>query len=163
MRAEPQGIDLEAEIRRAKKRNTAIAEKVVFRFLMDKKKIRETQANKAIQKENEFDVRLRSVSEFMSLWNRWRAFYLGLGSIQPKTSSQLTAIENAIDIANANSFKLTVFIAAIHREFKRRNVNPGFHDLVRFGEEHYHKHFNGVIADLDDVSYQEEALDGGSV
>ena len=157
-RTEPQGLNIEVATAAAKKRNMRVAERMLYRSMMGKKKSREKDIHKKIQKGNEFDERLKTTAEFMVIWNRWRAFYLDLGPIQPKMSAQLTAIESALDIAKSNSFNLSVFIAAIHREFKRRKVNPGFNDLVRYGEEHYHKHYSGVVADLDDLEYQEEAM-----
>lgn len=158
-RKEPvRGFDHEKAARQLVEQFRRIAERVVQKDLLKRpNKDRRKAAEKRIRDSIETEERMKTVKEFVERWNYWREKYLSATPIQPKTKSQLTSIERAIQFAEEKEFDLNILIAVIHRTHQKRKFRPGFNAVVQYGEELYEKFYDDVIADIDRWTYEEDS------
>jgi hypothetical protein len=108
-----------------------------------------------IKKEAELAERLKFCASFLEMWNFWREFYFHLPPYTPKTSNQITAIENAIAFCKERDLDVDMMIGCVHRSYRKRTLKPSF--MIMYGEnalEIYDGHYDLVLGDID----REEAM-----
>jgi len=155
-RDEP-AIDPKREARIVSHRNAILAEQIVTKDLIRKRK-KTSKVSEKVRALLEFDERFKSARHFMELWNFWREFYFDVGPIHPKNKSQLTCIEKIIEMAGDKKMNLSVLIGATHKAYVWRKVRPGFSETLSKGADHYENYSDQVSADLDRREYEEGAL-----
>lgn len=157
-RREPSGsIELLEKV--SKERISLMAERIVLKNSMQKKKTITTKTKHKIKKLNEFDEIKKSLEGFLVMWNEWREFYLDAGPMRIKTKSQATVIENVMKFVKDNKLDLYIFIGTIHKAFEKRRVNPPFQFAMGdIALENYERLYEDVMSDLDKRKYQDEAL-----
>lgn len=120
-------------------------------------KTRKSAENK-IRDMIETEERLRTVKTFLELWNKWRYFYFGLEALTPKTKSQLSMIESAIEFCSSHDFNLNMMIACVHKAHEKRNLRPNFNAVTSYGEELYDRFYDSVLNDIDEVDYRARSM-----
>lgn len=160
-RAEPTDLDVAQATAHVRRRHAALAERLVLRDLLQPRKVK-AKTLRRISRQLQEVARRQDVQDFMAIWNHWRAFYFNLPPIQPKTGGQLTQIEALLAQADGDERHLRMLVAATHRAFVWRKVNPGFGDALLRGEEFVQRHAHEVVADVDQRAYRAAALTRGA-
>ena len=106
----------------------------------------------------EFDQRIRTTESFMNVWNFWRNFYFDLTPITPKNKSQLTCIENIIDMTKKEKLDLNMLIATVHKAHSFSKFMPSFQKVLFKGIEYYEQFYDVVVEDVNRQHYEEESL-----
>jgi predicted HTH transcriptional regulator len=156
-RAEPENVDGELEDI-VKERISFIAERVVTSSFLKGKKIKKQTQNK-IRKLEERDARKKSLESFMERWNYWRRFYFDIGPNTLKTTSQMGAVENIIKMAKENNLNLDMLIASVHKGYAWGKLRPTFTTVLSKGVDLYDQYYEDVLADIDNRSYEDEAIE----
>jgi len=119
------------------------------------------RAKAKMRKEAELAERLKLCRNFVLMWNRWRDFYLNLSAVEPKTSAQVTAIENAIAFAKEHELDINMMIACVHRAFRKRKFRPNYTNLYDDKAlDIYDSNYDHVLADTDRAEATHSSLRG---
>jgi len=111
-------------------------------------------AKRRLAKKWEQEKRLENLRPFVSEWNKWREFYLDLDpSWEPKNSSQLTCIENILEIVKENDIDLGLFIACSFKALLWRGISPSLQQVQSKGLETYYGFREEVNCDIDEATY----------
>jgi len=135
-----------------------MAERIVLKNSMSKKKkVTKATINK-IKKLEEFDARLKALDDFLEVWNKWRELY-DLKAVKIKTAGQATSIEKSLAFVKEHDLDLNIFIGTIHRAYFYKRYNPSFaQGYADYSLEFYDKFFDDVVGDIEEENYMDEAL-----
>ncbi len=149
-RIEPSNLDLDGIVNKVLLERESLAERIIISSWVngDNRKAKKV-ISKKISEIDSLIERKQFVSQFMEIWNYWRMFYFDLNPIRPKTKSQLTQIENAVNLVKEKDLQLNLVIACTHKAFVWRKVNPAFHNLINAGLEKYDQYIDDVMVDID--------------
>ena len=155
-RDEPE-LDVGSQKAIVRKRFAALAERIVIKD--DLKKVKKKNiVYKKIRDLHETDVRERSIEDFLEIWNRWRRFYFDVKDMKAKTKTQITTIENIIEMPEQNKLNLNMLIATTHKAYEKRRFRPNFNAVLSYGLEYYEEFYEEIMADIDRRNYEDEAL-----
>lgn len=151
-REQPEIDDIDAANKIVERRNYLIATKAVTEFLIKRSKRKGGSA--IVKRAWAVEKNIERHSAFVGVFNYWRSFYFELNSEwTPKTSAQITCIENVIKIVEESEIDLSIFIACSFKEWEWCKKTPSLQMLQSKGMEYYEKHAETVLAELDERRY----------
>lgn len=138
-------------------RNRLITEKVITKSLL-KSKPKSKVAGKKIAKAWELEKRMDSISPFLSAFNHWRRYYVEIfDEWTPKTSGQVTCIENIIEFCKEKDVDLSLYIGCQFKALEWKKATPSVQTIQSNGREKYNQFIDDVLSDIDqDAHYSED-------
>lgn len=142
----------------AKRRNSLVAEKAITIARLNKKP--NAKSRERIAKAWEKDKRLDYVQPFIIEFNRWREFYMeDTSEWLPKNSSQITCIENIIELCQEKNIDIGLLIGCSFKSLAWKPAAPLVTQILSRGLENYERYIDDVLCDLDERQNMEDAYE----